>query len=62
MEVIIMHTVAVDQQTLDQLALKIKQWASELGFQKTGITDIDLTEADQHLSNWINNNYHGDME
>lgn len=61
MVLIIMHTVLVDQQSLDHLALKIKQWAAELGFQKSGISDIDLTEAEQHLSKWLARNFHGDM-
>jgi len=52
----------VDQQTLAQLAQKIKQWASELGFQKTGITDIDLSDAELHLSAWLEQNFHGDMD
>jgi len=55
-------TFIVDQQVLDQLALRIKQWASELGFQKTGIADIDLSEAEQHLCAWIDKGFHGDME
>ena len=55
-------TFIVDQQQLDQLAQQIKQWASELGFQKVGITDIDLSEAEQHLSRWLEQDFHGDME
>jgi len=47
---------------LAQLAKLIKQWSAELGFQKTGITDINLSEAEQHLQHWLNNNFHGSMD
>lgn len=40
---------------------EIKIWGRELGFQQIGIADIELSEAEQHLKNWLANNYHGDM-
>jgi len=43
------------------LSYKIKQWGQELGFQQVGISDTDLQEAEQHLSNWIEQDYHGEM-
>lgn len=45
-----------------QLANKIKQWGTELGFQKVGITDIDLSEQEPRFLEWLENGYHGDME
>ncbi len=47
---------------LHHLALQIKQWGQELGFQKTGITDTDLGKHETHLLNWLARQYHGDME
>ncbi|MDD5580717.1 MAG: tRNA epoxyqueuosine(34) reductase QueG [Methylobacter sp.] len=44
------------------LALQIKQWGQELGFQQVGITDTELPEAEAHLQNWLNNNFHGEMD
>jgi epoxyqueuosine reductase len=44
-----------------RLALQIKQWGQELGFQQVGITDIDLSAAEAHLQNWLANNFHGEM-
>jgi len=44
------------------LALQIKQWGQELGFQQVGITDTNLPEAEAHLKNWLNNNFHGEMD
>lgn len=46
----------------NQLAVAIKQWGRELGFQQIGITDTDLTLAEQRLEEWLGKNYHGEME
>ncbi len=43
------------------LAVKIKQWGKNLGFQEVGITDIQLTEAEQHLQRWLQNGFNGSM-
>ena len=45
-----------------ELAREIKQWAKELGFQETAITDVDLSEFEHLLESWIANNYHGTMD
>lgn len=44
------------------LALQIKLWGQQLGFQQIGITDTDLPEAEAHLQNWLDNNFHGEMD
>lgn len=44
------------------LAQQIKSWGVSLGFQKIGISDIDLTPAEQYLQNWLQQNYHGEMD
>jgi len=49
-------------QRLDQLAVEIKQWGQALGFQQVGITDTDLSQAEQHLHDWLAAGNHGDME
>ncbi len=46
----------------EHLALQIKQWGIELGFQQVGISDTHLAEAEQHLQNWLNKNYQGEMD
>ena len=46
---------------LDQLPEQIREWSRDLGFQQTGITDIDLKPHEQHLSDWLAKNFHGDM-
>ena len=45
-----------------QLALDIKQWGRELGFQAVGITDTDLREDEQRLKAWLAKGYHGTMD
>lgn len=45
-----------------QLAQEIKRWGQELGFQKIGISDIQLDEAETHLLNWLNQGFHGEMD
>ena len=45
-----------------QLANNIKAWALDAGFQNTGITGIQLAEAETHLLNWLAAGYHGEME
>ncbi|MGH8551718.1 MAG: QueG-associated DUF1730 domain-containing protein, partial [Methylococcales bacterium] len=44
------------------LAEDIKRWARELGFQKIGITDCDLSQAEIHLKRWLGNSFHGEMD
>lgn len=54
----------MDQAIFDfsQLALDIKQWGRELGFQQVGITDTDLSQAEKRLEEWLAKNYHGEMQ
>ncbi|MCK5831508.1 MAG: tRNA epoxyqueuosine(34) reductase QueG [Methylococcales bacterium] len=45
-----------------ELAQKIKKWGIELGFQQIGITDTHLKSAENYLKNWIDKDFHGDMD
>jgi epoxyqueuosine reductase len=40
---------------------RIRDWSRELGFQQTGISDIDLSQAESRLSDWLADRFHGDM-
>jgi epoxyqueuosine reductase len=51
-----------NRQKMASLALQIKQWGQELGFQQVGIADTHLEDAEIHLNNWLANNFHGDMD
>src|SRR5919206_415608 len=44
------------------LALDIKRWGAELGFQAVGIADADLSAAEQRLLEWLAQGWHGEME
>jgi len=46
----------------ETLAKQIKVWGGELGFQQTGITDIELGQHEQFLQQWLDEGFHGDMD
>jgi epoxyqueuosine reductase len=46
----------------ESLLEQIRSWASELGFQQLGVSDIDVKEHAAHLQRWLDNQYHGDMD
>lgn len=47
----------------DMAVLKeeIADWCSELGFQQSGVCDIDLHTAEKRLRDWLARNFHGSM-
>ena len=45
----------------EDLAARIKEWGQELGFQQLGISDTDLTAAEDRLRNWLDAGHHGEM-
>jgi epoxyqueuosine reductase len=47
---------------LDNLAENIKTWGRALGFQQVGITDIDLSQHEKFLQDWLDKGYHGEMD
>lgn len=47
---------------LTQLKQEIQGWAAGLGFQETTVAGIDLSDYEPLLQNWIDKNYHGEME
>jgi epoxyqueuosine reductase len=50
------------QQPPEDLVQKIREWATELGFQQIGITGVDLGEHEDYLQKWLDAGYHGSME
>lgn len=44
------------------LAARIKTWAHELGFQRAGISDVDLAEDEARLREWLRRGYHGQLD
>jgi epoxyqueuosine reductase len=51
----------IDDEELCRLTLQIKQWGLKLGFGAVGITDTDLTVAEQKLEEWLTYGAHGEM-
>jgi epoxyqueuosine reductase len=47
---------------LRALAQTIKRWGAELGFQRIGITDCELNDAEARLAEWLARGWHGDMD
>jgi epoxyqueuosine reductase len=47
---------------LPLLAKQIREWGEQLGFQKVGISDIDLSHAEPRLSEWLSAGFHGEMD
>lgn len=45
-----------------RLAAQIKQWGRELGFAAIGITDADLSAAEEGLHAWLDKGFHGEMD
>lgn len=46
----------------EKLSLAIEIEAKRLGFQQLGITDTNLSAHAEHYSNWLEKNYHGDLD
>ena len=44
-----------------QLLQSITGWSKELGFQQLGVSDIDLSEHEKHLDDWLHAGFHGEM-
>jgi epoxyqueuosine reductase len=45
-----------------RLAARIKCWGQDLGFQKLGVSDIDLKAHEERLEAWLAEGFHGEME
>lgn len=47
---------------LNILVEQIRHWGSELGFDHTAISDIDLSRTETQLQAWLSDNFHGEMQ
>lgn len=46
----------------EALAMQIRGWAHELGFQAVGISDTVLTSAESRLMEWLSLGWHGELD
>ena len=56
-----MRLVQDRQPEPQEIAELIRVWGRELGFQQTGISDVDLNQAETRLSDWLARQFHGEM-
>lgn len=47
---------------MQKLAMQIRQWGQDLGFQQIGITDTHLERHEDFLLQWLEQDMHGEME
>ena len=52
---------ALDTVSSRQLAKDIDRWAADLGFQQTGIANVDLSAYEPHLRTWLAEGFNGEM-
>ncbi|MDX1554567.1 MAG: tRNA epoxyqueuosine(34) reductase QueG [Xanthomonadales bacterium] len=45
-----------------RLAEQVKSWGRSLGFQKIGVTDIELEDHEARLEQWLEAGFHGEMD
>jgi epoxyqueuosine reductase len=57
-----MPTHTFSNQQLQDIAEQLRQSSRDLGFQQVGISDIELSEHENHLTEWLKKNFHGDMQ
>ncbi|MDJ0750298.1 MAG: tRNA epoxyqueuosine(34) reductase QueG [Woeseiaceae bacterium] len=43
------------------LKKEIANWSRELGFQQSGVSDVDLSQAEARLAEWLQARFHGTM-
>lgn len=56
-----MNTFALSAEDQSSLRHMINEWATELGFQQIGVTNIDLGKHTDYLKQWLAQGYHGQM-
>jgi epoxyqueuosine reductase len=44
------------------LKARIFRWSREIGFQKCGVSDVDLSRAEKHLAEWLGKHFQGSMD
>ncbi|HVL59038.1 MAG TPA: tRNA epoxyqueuosine(34) reductase QueG, partial [Burkholderiaceae bacterium] len=41
---------------------RLREWAAELGFGSLGVADLDLSEAEPRLRQWLADGFHGELD
>jgi epoxyqueuosine reductase len=45
-----------------ELKAAIVRWGEELGFQQVGVSDVNLSQAEENLDQWLADGRHGEMD
>lgn len=45
----------------DEFVRQLETWGRELGFQQLGISNIELSQAEARLADWLQKSHHGEM-
>ncbi len=56
------HPAVLSVAAAEAIKNDIKRWGAELGLQRVGITDCDLSGAERRLLQWLDDGMHGEME
>ena len=52
---------AFDEKQSQALLDKLQAWGRTLGFSQIGVSDLNLTDAEEGLQNWLARGFHGSM-
>ena len=47
---------------MNKLQQNLQEWAKSLGFQRLGVSDVDLSKTEKDLANWLDTGFHGAMD
>jgi epoxyqueuosine reductase len=56
-----MQLDALNSRDTPALLAEIKIWSLELGFADVGVSNLELSDAEQHLIEWLGKGFHGTM-
>jgi len=52
----------MDGDTGGQWAVRLRDWATALGFAAVGVTEVDLSDTEAGLAQWLAAGFHGEMD
>ncbi len=47
---------------MNNLYQKMQDWSQSYGFQRLGVSDVDLSTTEERLSSWLAEGFHGEMD
>jgi epoxyqueuosine reductase len=59
--IIIARMIDIKSLSANSILKQLQLWAESYGFQQVGVSDIDLSQAEQQLNEWLAKHYQGEM-